>query len=341
MPFNAGQPQAQCPICQSQCNIVSGGAFCTNADQITDDPSINCTRCGDFIAEQELVEDWPAHGGQNTTTAAIASNVIRQLQAQDIRPTILRNELLKLIEGRALSTPAGAADNLILLVGDALRDRPGTWHDDYWVAITARLGLRSAVDAVWLTKFLVADGRVEMQNTNFDATAGNALSSWSGRLTFLGWSKYNELTQRREEGRFAFFARKFDNPDLDAAHAQCLRPAVQKTGYDLRTVKPHAGLIDAIIEHEIRICKFLIVDLTDGNAGAYWEAGLAEGLRKPVFYVCRDVDSAGAKLETHFDTSHRTTIRWSVDPAKRQRTEDELKAVIRNTLLGDALQKDP
>ncbi len=37
---------------------------------------------------------------------------------------------------------------------------------------------------------------------------------------------------------------------------------------------------------QIRDAKFVIADLTHGNDGAYWEAGYAEGLGKPVAYIC-------------------------------------------------------
>jgi nucleoside 2-deoxyribosyltransferase len=72
--------------------------------------------------------------------------------------------------------------------------------------------------------------------------------------------------------------------------------------------------------------------LSDAIAGAYWEAGLAEGLGKPVIYICRD------GIETHFDTDHRQTVRW--DLTRLGETAARLKAVIRNTLLGDAKQDD-
>src|SRR5262249_34645758 len=134
--------------------------------------------------------------------------------------------------------------------------------------------------------------------------------------------------------RYAFFARKFDNPELDRVFDECLRPAVAATGYELRPVTPRADLIDAVIEDEIRRCRFLIADLSDDNGGAYWEAGLAQGLGKPVIYVCRD------GVRTHFDTDHRQTVRWGGSYSLDQ-TATKLKAVIRNTLLGDATQDDP
>jgi nucleoside 2-deoxyribosyltransferase len=95
--------------------------------------------------------------------------------------------------------------------------------------------------------------------------------------------------------------------------------------------------VDAVIEDEIRRCRFLIADLSDDNAGAYWEAGFAEGLGKPVIYICRS-SSNGEEKKTHFDANHRQTVRW--DLSSLDETATNLKAVIRNTLLGDAKQAD-
>ena len=154
----------------------------------------------------------------------------------------------------------------------------------------------------------------------------------NGYLTASGWERVEELKRAHVASRYAFFARKFANNDLDAVYENCLVQAVSDTGYELRTVTQKAGHIDAIIEDEIRRCRFLVADLTDANAGAYWEAGLAEGLGKPVIYICRD------RVQTHFDTDHRHTVRW--DSAKLDETAKRLKAVIRNTLFSDADEDD-
>lgn len=106
---------------------------------------------------------------------------------------------------------------------------------------------------------------------------------------------------------------------------------------ELRTVTQRAGLIDAVIEDEIRRCRFLLADLSDDNADAYWEAGFAEGLGKPVIYICCATKD-GMEKKTHFDADHRHTVRW--DLASLDQTAIKLKAVIRNTLLVDAKQTD-
>jgi hypothetical protein len=56
-----------------------------------------------------------------------------------------------------------------------------------------------------------------------------------------------------------------------------------------------------------------------------------------VIYICREKEKDGkTDKKTHFDTDHRQTVRW--DPAKLDETASRLKAVIKNTLLGDANQ---
>jgi hypothetical protein len=58
-----------------------------------------------------------------------------------------------------------------------------------------------------------------------------------------------------------------------------------------------------------------------------------------VIYICREKDRDDrTDKKTHFDTDHRQTVRWNL--AKLDETAKRLKAVIRNTLLGDAKQED-
>jgi nucleoside 2-deoxyribosyltransferase len=58
---------------------------------------------------------------------------------------------------------------------------------------------------------------------------------------------------------------------------------------------------------DIQGCRFLIADLTHRNNGAYWEAGYAEGLGKPVIYTCQRSTFAQA---SHFDTNHHLAVYW-------------------------------
>ena len=67
---------------------------------------------------------------------------------------------------------------------------------------------------------------------------------------------------------------------------------------------------------------------THDNNGAYWEAGFAEGLGKPVIYICKKEKFEDQK--THFDTNHCTTVPWSRDEDEGFR--QELTATLRRSL---------
>ena len=220
------------------------------------------------------------------------------------------------------------SDNLLLWIAEQAGGRPGktisiNLKTD---AVAASIGAVDREDVVWAIRNLLAEGLLKGQS--LDPLVGFA----NGYLIARGWERIEGLKRARIASKYAFFARQFKNADLDAVYAKCLRQAVADTGYELRTVPQKAGHIDAIIEDDIRRCRFVVADLTDDNAGAYWEAGFAEGLEKPVIYICRE----GKK--THFDTDHRQTVRWDLN--KLDETAKHLKAVIRNTLLGDAKQDD-
>jgi len=77
-----------------------------------------------------------------------------------------------------------------------------------------------------------------------------------------------------------------------------------------------------------------LADLTHHNKGAYWEAGFAEGLGKPVIYLCRKDVFEDKTQGTHFDTNHHLTVVW--DPADLTDAAEKLKATIRATLPREA-----
>jgi hypothetical protein len=288
---------------------------------------VDCYRCGDYSIDRVTCDDigLPL---KDSKQRALASHLIRKLQ-NDRRPHLTMDFFLSLTQ-RALPTPADASDNLLLWLAEEADGSPGkltpiTFSD---AKTQALIGVIDNNDLQYVVLELQAEGLLR---------GTLAAQMYQGRLSPTGWRRFEELKRAHVASKYAFFARKFDNPELDRVFNECLRPAVAATGYELRLVTQRAGLVDAVIEDEIRRRRFLIADLSDDNAGAYWEAGLAEGLGKPVIYVCCAKDGTDEK-RTHFDANHRQTVRW--DLAALDQTAIKLKAVIRNTLLGDAKQED-
>ena len=320
MPYNPKHPIER-TVCGSQSNIHHKEF---NVGEIVD-----CARCGDFQISRITADDIGLPY-QNPKQRALANYMIRKMQAPRARPKLTR-EFFDSLKHQTLPTPIEMSDNLIIWLAGQADEMPGqsikvSFEDQ---ALVATVGVVNASDIEWILHSLKSRGLFNLGPQQAD--------TYIGTLTIDGWQRFEELKRAHTSSRYAFFARKFTNTNLDVAFEKCLRPAVEETGYELRIATQRAGLVDAIIEDEIRRCRFLIADLSDDNAGAYWEAGFAEGLGKPVIYVCCAQTDGTAKV-THFDANHRHTVRW--DLASLDQTATQLKAVIRNTLLGDAKQTD-
>ena len=228
-----------------------------------------------------------------------------------------------------LPTPAERLDNLVLYIGDQIRDTPGEHVKESRQYLRAKIGAMLETDVTYVEQMGTQCGLVENVG---------AVGHVFDRLTYSGWQHYEELKKGKAAGRTAFMAMPFGNTELDAMFENVFRPAVKETGFNLKRVddEPVAGVIDNKIRVDIRMCRFLIADLTCCNRGAYWEAGYAEGLGKPVIYTC---NTYYFKQEgTHFDTNHCTTVVW--DPAAPEAAAKNLKATIRNSLPFEAKMED-
>ncbi|MCA9131367.1 MAG: nucleoside 2-deoxyribosyltransferase [Planctomycetales bacterium] len=131
--------------------------------------------------------------------------------------------------------------------------------------------------------------------------------------TMDGWQVYESGQNGELKQGYGFVALKFGDEVLDSFLTQHVKPGLNEQGLriiDLRDVS-RAGVIDNIMREQIRDADFVLADLSHDNPGAYWEAGYAEGLGKPVVYICEK--SKFDQYKTHFDTNHCTTVMWESD----------------------------
>jgi nucleoside 2-deoxyribosyltransferase len=323
MPFDRTEHVCICTVCGSPANILRSSF---RVGEI-----VNCSRCRDFEISH-VVADNLGLPFNDQRKRALASHAIRKTQKAGAPRPKLSMAFFKGLENLSLPSPADLMDNLLLMLAEEAHERPGRVlgirYDSEEVLGT--IGAVAPADTEWVVKALV-DEKLLAADLGPDGCRDVF-------LTPHGWTRVADLKRAHVSSRYAFFARQFKNDDLDLLFDDYLRQAVSETGYELHTVTQKAGHIDAIIEDEIRRCRFLIADLSDDNAGAYWEAGFAQGLGKDVIYICRSKDQNGDPMKTHFDTDHRQTVRW--DLADPEGFVKRIKAVIRNTLLGDANQSD-
>jgi hypothetical protein len=158
------------------------------------------------------------------------------------------------------------------------------------------------------------------------------------KLKFEGWDRYSALLHSRVESRVVLMAMQFGDTELTRMVDDCFKPAVLRAGFELRTIAENqpAGLIDDQLRVALRRSRFVIADLTHRNNGAYWEAGFAEGLGRPVIYTCRDGE--WQKKASHFDTNHLVTVIWN--PDNLASAGSRLTATIRATLPAEANMAD-
>ena len=241
------------------------------------------------------------------------------------------NLLENIVHNTELPRPIEQLDNLLLWLGEC-QPTMGALVDFSESAIAAT-GAQDQACVGFLVTQAVSQGLMVGEVAEF---IGGQCHIHSLQLTLHGWQRFEELQHGRASGRNAFMAMPFGIPELDTIVEEQFKPAVRDAGFDLKRLDDGqpAGLIDDRLRVEIRQSRFLIADLTHENRGAYWEAGYAEGLGKPVIYTCRKDVFDDKTKGTHFDTNHHLTVVWEAD--KLPDAMAKLKATIRATLPEEA-----
>jgi len=289
------------------------------SDTLNDAYFVNCPRCGEFDltgTAKAVLEKMP---GLTDEKRMGLSHVLQKMHMTEDRPEINSDTVKKILETATLPTAREQADNLIRWLGDHSPE-PGA-RVSAPDALEAIVGTISEDGLRFIIRSLEQDGLV----VGGSGPRGEQFLN----LTFSGWDRYEELKRGAPSGRSAFMAMKFDKA-LKRIVDKHFRPAVAQTGFVLKRLddEPKAGLIDDRLRVEIKAARFMISDLTHDNSGAYWEAGYAEGLGKPVIYTCRrDVFK---DTGTHFDTNHLLTVQWSEETLENDL--EDLKASVRATI---------
>lgn len=315
-----------CPVCNSRLeneNDQTGGR---------DASFYSCPRCGDFVLSRTLVAELPGILERDKSAWAKISHALCSMHQANKEPEI-NSRTVKAILQRPLPSPKEQADLFVRWLGQNL-EGPGEKLLVGPITHGGIIGAKSPEGFEFIFRYL-KDSEIIDGNPNKTL---QGLGTTPVSLTFKGWDYYEDLRFIGKTYRKAFIAMKFDDPDLNQILNNVLRPCVAQTGFNLVRLDdfPKAGLIDDRLRVEIRSADFLIADLTHDNPGAYWEAGFAEGLGKPVIFICEKCKFDDKK--THFDTNHHLTIRWDRD--NPQIAGEELKATIRATLPQYAKQVD-
>jgi hypothetical protein len=320
-----------CPVCRSKVSdakdvslrVFGLDAYC-----------YSCPRCGDYQIQSITGKEVKDLGLAPEETAALSHWIRTRHESnkkQRTKETISLTK--KLVDDIIKNRPPSITEQknkLVLWLGD--NSLPGRS-----VPVNADID-QSIIGAITSDGFLLVLDWLADAGLVTQVVVGSS----SGRaLTYKGWEYYEELRRGTINSRTAFMAMEYANKQLTDVFENVFKDAVDKTGFDLRrlvdTPQP-AGLIDDDLRVKIRAARFLVADLTDRNPGAYWEAGYAEGLGKPVIYTCKKGVFEDSKSCPHFDTNHHLTILWDI--SNPQEAGEKLKATIRATLPAEAKLTD-
>lgn len=316
-----------CPVCKTVLNEktpTKNSAFSTYA--------YDCLRCGKFVftfRERDL--EMALNNSDDNDKRAVLSHNIRKMQKDDSE-VILNGNLITEILKKPLPSLNDQANNLIIWFAENVP--PGEQYFVQPSTYQSIIGAKSPGCLSLTLKYLLDKGFLDGEMAEASGVLGRA----DVTLSFDGWQYYDQLKRGAIDSRKAFMAMEYGDKELDKIVEDHFTPAVADTGFVLYRLdkNPKGGLIDDRLRVEIRNSRFLISDLTHENSGAYWEAGYAEGLGKPVIYTCKK--EKFDKDKSHFDTNHHLTVKWDADDIED--AVKSLKATIRATLPDEAKLSD-
>ena len=148
-------------------------------------------------------------------------------------------------------------------------------------------------------------------------------------ISAKGWQRIEDIQKKNLNQRHGFIAMAFREETESIRNR--FREAIQNCGYKAMAIdeKEHNNQIVPEIFYEIDNSKFLVMDATYPNYGAYYEAGYALGRGKEVIICCskKSFDDP-TKIRPHFDIQQKSMIIWNTEAELVSRLEKRIKATI-------------
>jgi hypothetical protein len=291
---------------------------------------VDCPRCGRFALDAAWlcdVEEGKFSPHFSDRQRAVLGYAIRKSNPQK---TWSEGDIRKALDRNYLPSVAEQADNLILYLG-YMQKSAGDRIELLYLKVLFLIGATESHDVMFLLRGLDKENLIVGSAGSQNATAV---------LTIKGWERFAQLSRGVEASNQGFMAMPFGYEELTRIFYDHWKPATDQTGLPLERLdeNPKAGSISNRMQVQIRRSKYLVAELTYNNPGAYWEAGFAEGLEKPVIYLCEKSFFDDPANGVHFDVSQKQGVIWEAD--KLDEAKEQLKNIIRNTFPEDAKMSD-
>lgn len=281
---------------------------------------IICRRCGAYRVSEEFTWEIPKptsplHEFRYRVSWAFRSASERILNLADL-PIHLRIEVLTLLN----APDPSVEDKLgLLLAFLAKRSKsPGKVAFFDYADDCSIICARDSEEASFLLESLGQQKLVDLQGAVLNRT-GQAC-----RLTTTGWLDLTRRARTGAESNNVFIAMSFDPGRL--AVAEAIAHAISASDYTPFRMDQveHLNRIDDEILSRLRSSKFLVVDLTLQNPGAYFEAGFMLGLGRPVIWICSTEDLENV----HFDARQYNIIEYDDNEQLQRRLQLRIEAAI-------------
>lgn len=310
--YRADRINGPCLVCDEQA--------LTSLSSAGDCLEFICRRCGAYRVSEEFIFEMPEPDNPLRKFRYRMSWAFRTTaeRIEDIRvlPIHIRSEILPLLQTRDPSVDEKLGALLAFLARNS--DGPGKYSDFDCSFDHSLVCAQDEDEAVFLFDSLSQQGLIELPDQSLDSPAHGY------RLSALGWSELSRREKSGAESNNAFIAMSFDL--ARTATGEAIWAAVGATDHvPVRMDRvEHANRIDDEILSRLRSSKFLIVDLTEQNPGAYFEAGFILGLGRPVIWICSEEDL----VNVHFDARQYNIIDYADNEDLRRRLQFRIEAVV-------------
>ena len=224
-------------------------------------------------------------------------------------------------------TPVEQVGYLIIFLGNILR-YPGKKYDCFKEPV-------SMLNLISATASIDEQNLLKVREYAQELSLIEKSESYNS-LTIKGWQEYEKLKKSRSDSKFIFMAMQFDDEQIEFMK-NFVRSVVNKLKFELYIlpdIYTQENTIDLKLRNAIRDSRLVICDLTHRNNGAYFEAGFAEGLGKPVIYICEQSTFNDKEKKIHFDVEHQEIYRWeSKDEISVKKFQQDLEAKIRAVVV--------
>lgn len=154
-----------------------------------------------------------------------------------------------------------------------------------------------------------------------------------------GWKRVEQIQRSDDLNKNVFVSMSFADEMKPVREA--IKKGITDAGFS-------AEFLDEIIHNRqiipemfrlIRECRFLIMDISDPNYGAYYEAGYAQGLGKEVIITCsnetfnreyktEEENKYARYLKPHFDILQKQILRWENEADLTHKLTEWIKALF-------------